>query len=98
MVKQISELSEIPQNGKVILDFFTEWCGPCKKIAPMFQSLSEQYDNITFLKANAEEAEEVAAKYNIVCFPTFVFIKDGEEVSRISTSKTESLTEKISNF
>ena len=64
-VKYISSLAEIPKTGKVIIDFFADWCGPCKKLAPSYSELSTQYTNITFLKVNTDKAEEVAQFYEI---------------------------------
>ena len=76
-MKHITELSEIPTSGKVIIDFFATWCGPCKRIAPIFVELSEKFSSITFLKCDVDEAEEVSQKYSVESLPTFILLNNG---------------------
>jgi len=83
MVKIITEISEIPQQGAVVMDFFATWCGPCKRIAPAFEELSKKFSNVTFLKVDVDDSEDIASKYGIQSLPTFVFLKNGVEVHRI---------------
>jgi thioredoxin 1 len=83
MVTEITELGEIPTSGKVVIDFFATWCGPCKRIAPMYQELSQQFPSITFLKCDVDEAEDVASRYSVDSLPTFVFLKNGVVHGRI---------------
>ena len=83
MVKVISELSEIPQTGSVVIDFFATWCGPCKRIAPMFEQLADEYTGVVFLKVDVDESAELVDRFEISAMPTFVFLKDGKIVRKV---------------
>lgn len=83
MVKLVSEQAEIPQQGAVVIDFFATWCGPCKRIAPTFEKLAEAFPNVTFLKVDVDEAPELVNTFDVSAMPTFVFLKDGNEVKRV---------------
>ena len=74
----ITLLNEIPQDKKVIIDFYADWCGPCIKVGPDFLALSKEYIDIVFLKVDVDYADEIVKKYNISCMPTFIFINNGE--------------------
>lgn len=82
MVQVISEqkdLDALIQSGKlVVVDFYADWCGPCKMIAPKVEELSKLDENkdVIFCKVNVDEAEEIAAKYGIEAMPTFLFFKN----------------------
>ena len=78
-------------NKAIIIDFFAEWCGPCKGIAPFFSDLSEMYKNVVFAKVNVDEAEDVAELFGVSSLPTFVLVKNGVEVSRFSGASRNSL-------
>jgi thioredoxin len=80
-VKYITSLEEVPKTGKVVIDFFADWCGPCKKLAPSFSELSTQHTNISFLKVNTDKAEEVAKFYDISALPTLIFISNNNIIS-----------------
>ncbi len=70
--------------GSTIVDFYTEWCGPCKAVAPTFEKLSKEYEGkVNFLKVNVEEHEEVGAMHDIRSIPTFVGFRDGKMIGRI---------------
>lgn len=93
MVKVATETADIPSTGLVIIDFFATWCGPCKKIAPFFEQLADEYAKITFLKVDVDESPELTEEYDVQVMPTFLFIKDGKVVKRVegaSVSEIES--------
>jgi thioredoxin 1 len=83
MVKVIEESSEIPRDGKVVIDFFATWCGPCKQIAPYYQQMAETFPGVTFLKADVDEAAGLAEEYGVQVLPTFVFLNKGVVVETI---------------
>ncbi len=83
MVKVIEEASEIPRDGKVVIDFFATWCGPCKNIAPIYQQLAETFPGITFLKADVDEAQGLAEDFGVQVLPTFVILDRGAIVQVI---------------
>lgn len=93
MVKLISELSEIPMKGSVVIDFFATWCGPCKKIAPAFEKLAEVYQQIAFLKVDVDESAELVDKFEVQAMPTFIFMKDGVVVKRIEGADLRAMEE-----
>lgn len=68
-------------DGLVVIDFWAQWCNPCKMFAPIFEKISKNYeenDNIKFAKVDIDKAKDLAAEYNIMSIPTIMFIKDGE--------------------
>ncbi|MCC3868351.1 thioredoxin [Terrisporobacter mayombei] len=68
----------------VVMDFFATWCGPCKMLAPIFESLSnEMYDKVDFAKIDIDRSFEVVEEYKIVSVPTMIIFKNGKEVQRI---------------
>ena len=91
MVKVISEVSEVPQQGAVVIDFFATWCGPCKRIAPFFEQLADEYVGVTFLKVDVDESAELVDVYAIQAMPTFVFLKDGKVVKKVEGADVKGL-------
>lgn len=69
-------------KGYVIVDVYANWCGPCKKMKPIFDELSCTFPDIKFVKINSDEANEISKKYKIRYLPTFLFFKNGKEVDR----------------
>ena len=71
--------SDIP----VFVDFWAEWCGPCRMVGPVVEELANDYDGkVKFVKVNVDEANELASKYNVFSIPTLVILKNGEVVSQ----------------
>jgi thioredoxin 1 len=71
--------SEVP----VFVDFWAEWCGPCRMVSPVVEELSNDYDGkVKFVKVNVDEANELASKYNIFSIPTLAIFKNGKLVNQ----------------
>ena len=64
-------------DGIVLVDFWAEWCGPCKRFAPVYERSSEKHPEIVFGKVDTEAQQELGAKFNIRSIPTVMAIKDG---------------------
>ncbi len=73
-----------------ILDFFADWCSPCKALAPVLDELEKEYPDIEFQRVNVDGDPLLAKKYSVQSIPTLVFLKDGQEINRTvgSVSKT----------
>jgi thioredoxin 1 len=95
MVKIITSIREIPQNANVVLDFYADWCGPCKRIAPMFVEMSARYPDIVFLKVNVDESEDLSSAFQINALPTFVFVKKGVIEKRIEGVAIQEMLETL---
>lgn len=71
--------SKIP----VLVDFYAEWCGPCKMVAPTIDELATEYEGkVKIGKVNTEEALDIAQKYGVMSIPTFIIFKDGQVVDQ----------------
>ena len=67
----------LDSNDIVIVDFWAEWCGPCKQFAPIFEQASESYPDVTFAKVNTEEQQALASKYGVHSIPTIMVVREG---------------------
>ncbi len=78
--------SEIP----AVVDFFSVWCGPCKMMAPVFESLASEYEGkVKIGKLEVDENQEIAARYRVMSIPTIILVKNGQLVKKFTgvTSK-----------
>jgi thioredoxin 1 len=66
----------IENNDIVMIDFWADWCGPCKMFAPIYEKASEKYPDITFTKVNTEEERELAGAFGIQSIPTLAIFRD----------------------
>jgi thioredoxin 1 len=95
----ITSLSQVPKSGNVIIDFYADWCGPCKKLAPYFIEFAKVNPDVAFLKVDTENCEDsLPNEYNVSALPTLVFIKDGEPVTIIKGFNLERIKEEIENL
>ena len=66
----------INNNDMVILDFWAEWCGPCKQFGPVFEEVSEKHPDIVFAKINVEEEQELAGMFQVRSIPTIALMRE----------------------
>lgn len=78
-------------SGVTLVDFYADWCGPCKRMTPVLESLAKTLipDQITVAKVNVDENPNLSAKFGVRSIPMFALIKDGELVGKLVGSKPE---------
>ncbi len=83
-VKKVNdnELNNYLNKGIVLLDFFADWCGPCKMLSPVIEQVSNEMDDVTFLKINIDENNKTANLYKVMSIPTLILFKDGKLISK----------------
>jgi len=77
-----NEFNNEINNGYVLVDFFAEWCGPCKMLAPVLEEISNERNDVKIIKVNVDESEDIAAQFGIMSIPTLILFKDGSPVSK----------------
>jgi thioredoxin 1 len=93
-----SNFNETALSGGVsVVDFWAQWCGPCRLISPIIDDLSVEFEGkATIGKVNVDDNPEISQKYGVRSIPTILFIKDGEVVDKhVGTATKATLTEKI---
>ena len=74
---------EILKNQLLLVDFWAEWCGPCKSMHPIFTRMAKKYKQVRFARVNVDDAQDIAVKYGVQSIPTFIMFKNGEIVNRM---------------
>lgn len=74
--------NEINDPRPVLVDFYADWCGPCKMMTPILESIDEDRENVKIIKVNVDEAEIIARNFGIMSIPTLIVFKEGKEVSK----------------
>ena len=104
MAKQVTdgtfELDVLRADGPVLVDFWAEWCGPCKQIAPSLDEISEELEGkVSLAKVNIDENPETPSKYGVRGIPTLMLFKDGEvastKVGALPKSKVKEWVESV---
>ena len=86
MIKELNsqnfESEVLNSKDKVVIDFYANWCGPCRMLRPILEDLSQEIVSCKFASINIDEEEELAEKYGIASIPCLVMFKDGKEINR----------------
>lgn len=72
----------LEESKTVLVDFYADWCGPCKMLSPIIEEVAKENSNAKIVKINVDDAQELAMNYNIMSIPTLVVIKEGKEINR----------------
>ena len=70
-------------SGTVLVDFYADWCGPCKMVSPIVHEIAEERKDIIVGKANVDESAALAKQYKVMSIPTLIVFKDGKESARL---------------
>jgi thioredoxin 1 len=82
-------------SGRVIVDFWAPWCGPCKMVAPILEKLASDHgEAVTVAKVNVDENQELAARYGIMSIPTVILFQEGKVASQIVGARSQKDYEK----
>ena len=77
-----NEFNETIETGITLVDFFAEWCGPCKMMGPVLEELSNQYADVEFVKINIDDNMDLAERFQIMSIPTVYIFKDGQVIGK----------------
>lgn len=84
MINEANFNAEVKESSiPVIIDYYADWCGPCKMIAPVFESLSKKMTDVKFAKLNVDENTQLAHDQGVLGIPCMIIYRKGEEVDRI---------------
>ncbi len=92
MVKRINgdQFEEVKNAPVAVVDFYADWCGPCKMLSPVLESLSSEYEGkVSFFSINVDEEQEIAMEYSVNNIPNLILFKDGEKADQSVGFKPE---------
>lgn len=105
MENKVQELSEsefdgFVKKGYVLIDFFAEWCMPCRMMSPILDELSEKFEGkIKFAKVDIDSNQKLAQKFNVVSIPNFILFKEGKQVHQfMGATSAENFGKKLNEF
>ena len=71
------------KNKLLLVDFWAEWCGPCKSMHPIFSRMAKKYHYVRFARVNIDDSHDIASKFNVQSIPTFIMFKDGKAAQQM---------------
>ena len=72
----------LSQGKLMMVDFWADWCGPCRMLGPVIEQLAGEYPDVVVGKVNVDDEQELALRYGVMSIPTVIFFKDGKEIDR----------------
>lgn len=82
IIKDTAEFdSVLKENTAVLVDFYADWCGPCKMLAPVLEEVAGKVDGVKVVKVNVDDNQEIAQRFGIMSIPTLIGFKNGEQAA-----------------
>lgn len=75
---KVEEFNDKIKDGKVLIDCYADWCGPCRMLGPILEEVSNEIDTYKFYKLNVDEADDIARQFGIMSIPTILIFENGE--------------------
>ncbi|MFA5481027.1 MAG: thioredoxin [Bacilli bacterium] len=77
-IENQEQFDQVIKNGKVLVDFYADWCGPCKMLGPVLEEVAKELgDKVTIVKVNVDQHEDIAGQYQIFSIPTIILFEGG---------------------
>lgn len=95
LTKDNFDAEVLKSNKPVLIDFYAEWCGPCRAMAPIVEEYADAQTDVKIATLDIEKNPEISTKYGVMSIPTFVFFKEGKEIARKTGSIGKSGLEKL---
>ena len=89
------EFNEIIKEGITLVDFYADWCGPCKMLSPILEGLENEYPDVKFVKVNCDDEMDLCVKYNIMSIPAVYLFKDNNLIDKSIGYKDASAMKKF---
>jgi thioredoxin 1 len=94
----MKDFKDKTKEGTVVVDFYTSWCGPCRKLTPVLHELSSEFPNIKFYKINLDDCIEVGDSFDILSVPTVIILSNGIEKHRLEGPTKMELLDALTTF
>lgn len=94
-IKTVKEFNEEVKKGRVLVDFYADWCGPCKMLSEVLEEVSKEYNDIEIIKVNTDNFLSLAREYKIMSIPALKIFEDGKVVKETVGFMTK---EELKNF
>ncbi len=78
----VDNFENLISNDVVLVDFFANWCGPCKMLSPVLDDIASERSNVKIVKVDVDKNEELAKKYGIMSIPTLLLFKNGQVINK----------------
>lgn len=91
ITKENYDVEVAKADGLVVIDFWAEWCGPCRMLAPVFKEASEELTSVKFCKVNVDEQPELTRKFGVSSIPMLAVMKDGNVLTTLVGYKTKDM-------
>lgn len=89
----------LSENSAVVMDFYADWCGPCKQLLPILEQVSKEQKDVVFCKINVDQNEELSRAYGVRSIPTLKYVKNNEIVkTTLGVQPVKLITESISEI
>lgn len=92
-----NNLTEFTKEGLTLVDFYADWCGPCKMLNPILEQFAHANDDVRVVKVNVDQFTNLAAQYKVMTIPTLILFKEGEPISTKSGFQSKEMLEKWLN-